>query len=163
VVTRRNKENSIGFGSTKVNKTTSSPTVTLDDLIKYGMIPEFMGRFPVIVFTDVLSTNELVKVLTNTKNNLINQYKFYFTIDGIDISFTQEALESIASKASALKTGARALKNILENSLMPHLFALPKYKDQKVVEITFTAEVFNTGSEPEFSYKSRAKKVLSAV
>jgi len=161
VITRRNKENSIGFGSTKVNKVQSS-TASVDDLIKFGMIPEFMGRFPVIVYTNVLTTPELIKVLTSTKNNLISQYKFYFTIDGIEICFTQEALESIAGKASILKTGARALKNILENSLMPHLFALPKYKEQKVVEITFTAGVFNTNASPEFSYKSKAKQVLTA-
>jgi ATP-dependent Clp protease ATP-binding subunit ClpX len=160
LVQKRNRNQKIGFDKldTKMNH-----SVTTEDLVKFGMIPEFVGRFPITVFTQPLTETDLVQVLTNTKNNLIAQYAFYFGIDGIEVQFENQALAVIAQQAIEMKTGARALRSILEHRLMPHLFALPKYKDSKVNRITFTAEVFNSGQDPIISHKqTKSTKVIKA-
>jgi ATP-dependent Clp protease ATP-binding subunit ClpX len=160
VIGRRNRENKIGFDK-KVEASSDASGATTEDLIRFGMIPEFVGRFPVSVHTQVLSVNDLVRVLTETKNSLLEQYKFYFDIDGVEVEFTPDALESIAQQAIKMKTGARALRSILESTLTPHLFALPKYKEQKVVRILFNADVFNNGKEPVVTYKPNKKAASS--
>ena len=85
--------------------------------------------------------------------DLINQFRFYFDVDGIPTDFSPEALETIAQQARELKTGARALRGILEHRLTPHLFAIPRYKRERVSKILFTAEVFSEGRDPIVSYK----------
>lgn len=160
IVNRRHREHRIGFDKT-VDAKTHNAGVTNEDLIKFGMIPEFVGRFPVTVHTQALSSQDLVSVLTDTKHNLIEQYKFYFEIDGIAIEFTADALTRIADQAIIMKTGARALRSILENKLIPHLFAIPKYKQQKIDRIQFTAEVFDCDADPVMYYKqSKSTKVM---
>lgn len=160
LVQRRNKAQQIGFD--KVLNTINH-SVTNEDLIKFGMIPEFVGRFPVSVYTQALTEEDLVHVLTNTKHNLIAQYSFYFNIDGIEIEFDESALKNIAQQAISLKTGARALRSILEHRLMPHLFSLPKYKESKVSQIKFTGEVFSNGVDPIMVYKqNKSTKVIKA-
>jgi ATP-dependent Clp protease ATP-binding subunit ClpX len=160
LVQRRSRTHAIGFDKVTAG---SDASVTNEDLIKFGMIPEFIGRFPVNVQTHALSEADLVHVLTKTKNNLIAQYSFYFNIDGIEVSFDELALQSIAQQAIALKTGARALRSILEHRLMPHLFALPKYKDSKVGHLTFTKDVFVNGADPTVAYKqTKSNKVIKA-
>jgi len=164
IVDRRHKASTIGFGSSDtVNRQSGA---TSDDLIKFGMISEFVGRFPVTVTTHALTETELVQVLTQTQHNLIQQYKFYFEVDGVEAEFTTEALTAIARSAIAQKTGARALRGILEQKLMPHLFALPKYKQDNVSKILFTAEVFSDDAEPIFTYKQvsskNSKKVIKS-
>ena len=162
ITNRRHREHRIGFDKTSEIKPDTSGA-TNEDLIKFGMIPEFVGRFPVTVHTQTLSTPDLVQVLTNTKNNLIAQYRFYFETDGIEIEFTPEALNRIAEQAIGMKTGARALRSILERNLIPHLFAIPKYKQQKIVRIQFTAEVFDCAADPVMYYKqSKSTKVIKA-
>lgn len=160
LVQRRNRAQQIGFDK---NSATANYAVTNEDLIKFGMIPEFVGRFPVSVQTQALTERDLIHVLTDTKNNLIAQYSFYFNIDGVEIEFDETALSSIAQQAISLKTGARALRSILEHKLMPHLFALPKYKESKVSLIKFTGEVFSNGVDPIISYKqTKSTKVIKA-
>lgn len=160
LVQRRTRAQQIGFDK---NSATANHAITNEDLIKFGMIPEFIGRFPVSVYTQALTETDLIHVLTNTKNNLIAQYAFYFNIDGVEIEFDETALQNIAQQAISLKTGARALRSILEHRLMPHLFALPKYKDSKVGSIKFTAEVFSNGVDPIITYKqTKSTKVIKA-
>jgi ATP-dependent Clp protease ATP-binding subunit ClpX len=157
---RRVRTHNIGFEKTESSSTQS---VTNEDLIKFGMIPEFLGRFPVSVHTRALNEQDLIYVLTKTKNNLIAQYSFYFNIDGVEIEFDEGALRSVAQQAISYKTGARALRSILEHKLMPHLFALPKYKDSKVNQIKFTKEVFVDGADPIISHKAtKSTKVIKA-
>lgn len=162
IVNRRHKEHRLGFDKTATIKT-NTIGATNEDLIKFGMIPEFVGRFPVTVHTQALTTQDLVKVLTSTKHNLIEQYRFYFETDGIGIEFTPAALESVAQQAIVMKTGARALRSILEQQLIPHLFRIPHYKQQKIERIQFTAQVFDSGAEPIMYYKqSKSNKVIKA-
>ena len=164
IVARRHKASAIGFSLTDtVNRGLGA---TSDDLIKFGMISEFVGRFPVTVTTLALTEAELVQVLTQPQHNLIQQYQFYFEVDGVAVEFTPDALTAIARGAIALKTGARALRGILEQKLMPHLFALPKYKQDKVSKILFTADVFSADAEPVITYgrtsSSNSKKVIKS-
>lgn len=162
IVSRRHKEHRLGFDKTVTVKTDTTGA-TNEDLIRFGMIPEFVGRFPVTVHTQALNTQDLVLVLTSTKHNLIEQYRFYFETDGISIEFTPEALESIAKQAIVMKTGARALRSILEQQLIPHLFRIPNYKQQKIDRIQFTAQVFDCGADPVMYYKqSKSTKVIKA-
>lgn len=128
---------SIGF-SAQVDK---PPTTELlldvlpEDLIEYGMIPEFVGRFPIIVPLHDLDEKMLVRILTEPKNCLVKQYKALFKLDEVDLIFTQEYLEEISRKAAAHKTGARGLQNLLEKALMKLQFKLPLMRDKGVREI----------------------------
>ena len=125
IVQRRKDANSIGFHG-KV----SSPEVTTEyysevstkDLITYGMIPEFIGRFGIITNVDELTTEQLIQILKEPKNSLIRQYQYLFELDGIDLAFEDDAFLSIAEKSKTLKTNARGLKNILEKTLLPYQF-----------------------------------------
>jgi ATP-dependent Clp protease ATP-binding subunit ClpX len=163
IVQRRHRTGIMGFSLSETPDVAAG--LIPEDLIKFGLIPEFVGRFPVIVNTVALTEQQLIDVLTKPQHNLISQYKFYFDVDGVPVEFTDDALRVIAHRAVALKTGARALRGILELSLMPHLFALPRYKQQKVSQILFTAEVFSEGRDPIITYKqsklSKTKVVKS--
>ena len=96
--------------------------VTTKDLIKFGLIPEFVGRFGLITNVDELSEEQLVRILIDTKNSTIKQYQYLFELDGIELSFDQDSLREIAKRAKDLKTNARGLKNIIEKILMPYQF-----------------------------------------
>lgn len=125
IIQRRKDSNGIGFGGKVTSPTQSSEyysQVNTKDLITYGMIPEFVGRFGIITNVDELTTEQLVQILKEPKNSLVAQYKYLFELDGIDLSFDDDAFLSIAEKAKELKTNARGLKNILENTLLPYQF-----------------------------------------
>jgi ATP-dependent Clp protease ATP-binding subunit ClpX len=125
IVQQRKNARSIGFGANITSDTDSSSfyqEVTTKDLIKFGLIPEFVGRFGLCINVEELSVSELVQVLKDTKNSLIKQYKYLFELDGIELIFNQESLESIATKSKELKTNARGLKNIIEKTLLPYQF-----------------------------------------
>ena len=125
VVQQRVEARSIGF-SAKITTEESASSfyneVTTKDLIKYGLIPEFVGRFGLCINVDELSVDQLVLVLRDTKNSLIRQYKYLFELDGIELIFDLDSLTSIAIKARELKTNARGLKNIIEKVLLPYQF-----------------------------------------
>jgi ATP-dependent Clp protease ATP-binding subunit ClpX len=130
VANRMSHNTSIGFGASVVNKdnievNTVMSNITVDDAIKYGMIPEFMGRFPIIAALSELSKDELVRVLSEPKNALTKQYMRLFAMDGIDLTFTKNAIEEIASLAIAKKTGARGLRAIVEETLDEMMFEAP--------------------------------------
>jgi ATP-dependent Clp protease ATP-binding subunit ClpX len=125
LINNRLAEKSIGF-TAKINNITEDVNqyekVTTKDLIQYGFIPEFIGRFGLITSVEELSTDDLVKVLGSTKNSLIKQYQYIFKLDGLDLEFQETALKKIALKSKELKTNARGLKNIIEKILLPYQF-----------------------------------------
>lgn len=99
------------------------------DLVEYGLIPEFLGRFPNIISTESLDLDHLVQVLTKPKNAIIKQYKYLFAMSGVQFHVTDGALRAIARKAMAKKTGARGLRSILEKVLMETMFVVPLYEE----------------------------------
>lgn len=125
LINNRLAEKSIGFTAnvnTVKEDVNQYDKVTTKDLIQFGFIPEFIGRFGLITSVEELSTDDLVKVLDSTKNSLIKQYQYIFKLDGLDLEFQDAALKKIASKSKELKTNARGLKNIIEKILLPYQF-----------------------------------------
>ena len=126
-----------------------------EDLLKYGLIPEFVGRLPVIATLDDLNEEALVKVLTEPKNALLKQYKTLFEMEDVKLTITDDALKAIAKKAIERKTGARGLRAIMEENLLDLMYDIPDKKD--VTEIIIDAEVINNGSAPEYIRKKHKK------
>ncbi|HEY8542655.1 MAG TPA: ATP-dependent Clp protease ATP-binding subunit ClpX, partial [Pseudothermotoga sp.] len=110
--------------------------VTPDDLVQYGMIPEFVGRFPVIATLDDLSEEDLVRILNEPKNAIIKQYKKLLQLDNIELEITTDALYAIARKALKKGTGARALKSVFEEIMIDIMFEIPSSKDIEKVIVT---------------------------
>lgn len=125
IVQQRKDARGVGFAAsipTEKELSNYYQDVTTKDLIKYGLIPEFVGRFGLHISVEELTTEQLVHVLKNTKNSLIKQYQYMFDLDRIELVFEDESLELIAEKAKELKTNARGLKNIIEKTLLPYQF-----------------------------------------
>ena len=137
IINNRKTGTSIGFGAEIKNnkKETELSSVTPDDLIKFGMIPEFIGRFTTTVNVNDLSKPDLIKVLTQIKNNYIEQYKYLFSLDDIKLVFTEDAIDQLAENTLKLKTGARGLHTELERVLMVHMFYTKLYREQNTKEI----------------------------
>ena len=128
IVKNRVQGTSIGFGAQVESNTDANLSLTTpDDLVKYGMIPEFVGRFPNWVSLQELSKEDLVHILTGVKNNFVEQYKWLFAEDGVELQFTELALDTIAERTLSSKTGARGLHSELERVLMPHMYNLKRY------------------------------------
>lgn len=142
IIAKRKTGTGIGFGATIVDKTKDSELneVCPDDLTKFGMIPEFVGRFTTTVSINELSKEQLIYVLTNVKNSYINQYKYLFELDGIELTFDDSALEQIAENTLKYKTGARGLHTEIERILMPHMFNIRKYKENNLAKININQE-----------------------
>ncbi len=161
IVARRGKETSIGFGA-KVSGPDERgigeiiKDVQPEDLLKYGLIPEFVGRMPVIATLSDLSEDALVKVLTEPKNALLKQYATLFEMEDVKLTVTDEALRAIAKKAIERKTGARGLRAILEENLMNLMYEIPDKKD--VVEIIIDEAVINDSKEPKFVLGDKTQK-----
>jgi ATP-dependent Clp protease ATP-binding subunit ClpX len=139
IIDRRiNNNNSIGFTANSKNSQVDRTKFSTEDFIKFGMIPEFTGRFPIITHVDELDLDSLVRILLEPKNNLIKQMQFYFDIDNIELTFTDGAVLAIAEEANKMKSGARGLKGILESLLQPYLFNIESYKksNKKKIEVT---------------------------
>lgn len=142
VISTRENGTSIGFSANikdaKIEGDLSK--VTPDDLTKYGMIPEFIGRFTTTVSISELNKDQLIHVLTKVKNNYIEQYKYLFKLDGIELIFTEDALDQIAENTLTLKTGARGLHTEIERVLMPHMYDIKQYKDSKIKTLSINKE-----------------------
>jgi ATP-dependent Clp protease ATP-binding subunit ClpX len=124
--------------------------VSPDDLTKFGMIPEFIGRFTTTVSIQNLTKDQLIQVLTGVKNNYIDQYKYLFSLDNINLTFSEDALAEIAENTLKLKTGARGLHTEIERVLMPHMFHTAKYRENNVTELNITKElILNPKSQYE--------------
>lgn len=138
IIANRQSGTGMGFGAVVEQAEPDRTQVSPEDFVKFGMIPEFTGRFPVTVYTEALDKAALVRILTGTKSSLIKQMQFYFESDNVDLEFTDSAVEAIAEKALEMDVGARGLRAILEKILMPYMFALGELKKQKVKKITIT-------------------------
>lgn len=151
----------IGFGgeikTDKVEKTNIFKQVIPKDLIKFGMVPEFVGRLPVITVLEELDEESLVSILTEPKNALIKQYKKLFDYDDIELEINDDALVEIAKKAIAQKTGARGLRSILEGVLMKTMYLVPS--DGSIARVTVTKECVTDKAEPIFT--NRRNKVVT--
>jgi ATP-dependent Clp protease ATP-binding subunit ClpX len=142
VIKHRAEGSGIGFGvDVKTTDQGKLDDLEPDDLVKFGMIPEFVGRFPTWVGLTELTKEQLVHVLTEIRNSLIAQYTYLFETDGVKLRFSDEALLEIATNASKRKTGARSLQAELERILMPHMFSLKEYAKQKITEVEITTEL----------------------
>jgi len=143
IINNRENGTSIGFGAEiKDNRKESELTnVSPDDLVKFGMIPEFIGRFTTTVSVSDLNKEELIKVLKEVKNNYIDQYKYLLSLDNIAIDFNEDALDQLAENCLKLKTGARGLHTEIERTLMPHMFNTKKYRENNVTEINIDRDL----------------------
>jgi len=163
LIDSRGKGSSIGFGA-KVKNLKEQPLSEImkllepEDLIKYGLIPEFIGRMPIIATLDDLDEKSLIKILKEPKNSLIKQYKRLFDFEEVDLEFKDEAIVEIARKAISKKTGARGLRSILENILLKTMFNLPDMED--VIKVTVDASAVKGATEPIITY---GKKTSTSV
>ena len=155
VIARRGAEISIGFGA-KVKHFQEQSTGELikslepEDLIKYGLIPEFVGRMPVLATLEDLDEHSLVKILKEPKNSLLKQYEKLFEFDNVQLIFKDDAISEIAKKAIHKKTGARGLRSIIEHLLLKTMFKLPTMED--VVQVIVDQSVVKNNSEPHIIY-----------
>jgi len=140
VKNRLKKKKGLGFTNIAPPITNIETDYTTEDFIEYGMIPEFIGRFSVKTYTKELLESELKTVLSDAKNNILDEYKFYFTVDNIELSFTEDFLEHVAHQAKNDKTGVRGLRSICDSIMTPHLYLLPEYKKRRVAKITFNQD-----------------------
>jgi ATP-dependent Clp protease ATP-binding subunit ClpX len=142
VIERRTNGGGIGFSASvkDMKKDGGMSNVTPDDLTRFGMIPELIGRFTTAVSIEDLTKEELISVLTNVKNNYIEQYKYLLSIDNIELEFSDDALDQIAENTIKLKTGARGLHSEIERVLMPHMFNTRKYRENNVTKININQE-----------------------
>ncbi len=123
-----------------------------EDLIKYGLIPEFVGRLPVVATLEELDTDALVRILTEPKNSLTKQYEKLFDMEGVEVDFREDALRAVAKKAMERKTGARGLRSILESVLLQTMYDLPS--SQSVAKVVVDASVIEGENEPMLVYES---------
>ena len=134
----------MGFAANIGAAASTEITVVPDDLVRYGMIPEFVGRFCTYVGLQDLTKPELIHILTGVKSNLVAQYQWLFEEDGIDLEFDTESLDLIAERTLQTRTGARGLHNELERVLLPHMFDLPRYRKQDIVKVMINKTQVNT-------------------
>lgn len=156
IVDKRKDASSIGFNS-QLRSSEGSYTEIIkelqpDDLIKYGLIPEFVGRLPIVTALDPLDEDALVRILKEPKNALVSQYKKLFDMDGVELDFEEDAVRAIARKAYSLKTGARGLRTIIENAVLGLMYDVPS--DAEIVKITITADTINNNRLPIVTKKS---------
>lgn len=162
VIERRVTSNAgIGFGAVVYDKSTKKinirEQVEAQDVIKYGVIPEFMGRFPIIVGLDALTEDQLVQVLTEPKNSIVAQFKKLFKLDGVELIISDSALEQIARKATTDETGARGLRSVIEKSLLQIQFKLPKLASQGLHSVHITDEFILGNEEPILVFDEQEK------
>lgn len=143
LIRNRLKGTTIGFNAEVKTITDDAfmDKVTPDDLTKFGMIPEFIGRFATSIHVDDLTKDQLIQVLTKVKNNYIEQYTYLFSLDSIKLKFAKDAIGQIAENCLTLKTGARGLQTEIEKTLMPHMFNVSKYKKKGIKEINITKDL----------------------
>ncbi len=160
IVSNRLQGKAMGFGA-KVTAPDERKTGELlaevepEDLLKFGLIPEFVGRLPVIATLEDLDEDALVKILSEPKNALLKQYQRLFEMENVKLTFTEDAKRAIARKAIARKTGARGLRSIMEDILLDTMFELPSFEG--VEEVVVNAETVENGARPLFIYTDRVR------
>lgn len=162
IITQRGKVSSIGF-SADVNPCDERRSgevlkeIEPEDLLKFGLIPEFVGRLPVLATLDDLDEDALVRILTEPRNALVKQYQRLFEIENVSLSFAEEAIRSIARKAIERKTGARGLRSIMESILLETMFELPGLEG--VEEVVVSSEVVEGHARPLYIYTDRTDDI----
>jgi ATP-dependent Clp protease ATP-binding subunit ClpX len=145
IVKNRIQGTAMGFGAQlTTDAIVDYEIVSPDDLVKYGMIPEFVGRFSSSVSLHGLTKDQLISILTKVKHNFVEQYQWLFDQDGVALSFENESLDLIAERTLKTKTGARGLHSELERILLPHMYDLPRYRKQKISTVAITLKLVNT-------------------
>ncbi len=162
IVQRRSASSSLGFGGEvhgkkELDEIDWMKDVTPHDLVKYGLIPELVGRIPVITALNALDEDALVRILREPKNSLLNQYKKLFDLDKVDLEFTEDALVAVAKKTLERKTGARGLRSIMEDILMPLMYQVPS--DYTIEKVVITKETVENGAAPQVTYNQDRKPV----
>lgn len=162
IIEKRSSSSSMGFGAevkSKVQLDTTSwmKDVTPHDLVKYGMIPELVGRLPIVAALDGLDEDALVRILTEPKNSMISQYRKLFQLDKVDLEFQPEALKAIARKTIERRTGARGLRSVIEHFLTDLMYNVPS--DFTIEKITITPETVLNGAKPVVVYNPDRKPV----
>ena len=164
-IQRRTDSSSLGFGS-KLRDTSAQEKQNLlrkvepDDLVKFGLIPELIGRLPVVTVLDPLDEDALIRVLKEPKNSVIKQYQALMQMDNVDLEFTDEALRAVAKKTIERKSGARGLRSVMESILIPIMYQVPS--DPTIVKVTITPETV-AGGEPVLEYGAVRKRYKSTV
>ena len=160
VISRRVGRSTIGFGADIKSKDKRAISELLaavqpEDLIRYGLIPEFVGRLPVLATLEELSVDALVEILVTPKNALVKQYRRLFELDGVSLKFTPEALRAVATRALAHKAGARGLRAILENAMLDIMYEVPSEPNLK--EVVVNEDVILKGERPLLLYQKEAE------
>ncbi len=170
IIETRLDRKGIGFNSEIADKEKRNVGETLrhvlpQDFIKYGMIPEFIGRVPVVVSLNELDKDALIRILTEPRNAMVKQYQGLFGLDDVELAFTDEAIEAIADKTIMRKTGARGLRAIMEDTMMDLMFRIPS--DENVTSCLVTKEAVEGTAEPELTFRddlrSRRKRRLGMI
>ena len=164
-ISARVKSSSLGFGAEVTGKKDMSLTkafhmVEPDDLVKYGIIPELVGRLPVIAVLDELDEDALIKILVEPKNAIVKQYSYLFSLDGIELEIEKDALREIAKKSIERKTGARGLRTILESILNETMFEAPS--DEELVRVVVTADCINGDAKPQLVHGEKKRKTAKS-
>jgi len=165
IIQDRSEKSSIGFAAQVRSKDDSKnlgeifKQIEPDDLVKYGLIPEFVGRLPVVATLEELDENSLVKILTEPKNSLTKQYEKLFDMEDVRLEFREDALRAVAKKGMERRTGARGLRSILEKVLLDTMYDLPSMEG--VTKVAIDAAVVDGESEPLLIYESQEKKAAS--
>ena len=157
IIDARMGQSSIGFGAELIEKNEKNvgellKQVLPQDLVKFGLIPEFVGRVPITVSLELLDENALVRILTEPKNALIKQYRKLFHYDEVELKVTDEAVAAIAKKSFERKTGARGLRAIMENIMMDVMYEIPS--DDSIACCTITKDTVEKGTPPELEYRT---------
>ncbi len=158
IIRRRTAGNTLGFASdvkSKVGRSTALKHIQPEDLLKYGLIPEFIGRLPVVATLDELDEHALIQILTEPKNALVKQYQRLFEMEDVRVKFTEEALRAVAKQALSRKLGARGLRSILEEVMLDLMYELPSQQDIK--EVVIPAETITRGEQPLVVYEHKAE------
>ena len=167
IIQDRSEKSSIGFGAEIKSKSDGENVGEVlrdlepEDLIRYGLIPEFVGRLPIVATLDELDEEALVSILTEPKNALVKQYHKLLKIEGVDLEIREDALRAVSKKAMDRKTGARGLRSILENSLLDTMYELPSMEGVKKVIVD--ASVIKDGSRPLYIYEESEQKTASTT
>ena len=165
IIQDRSEKSGIGFGAEIKSKSDGQNVGEVlrelepEDLIRYGLIPEFVGRLPIVATLDELDEAALVSILTEPKNALVKQYYKLLRLEGVDLEIREDALRAVSKKAMERKTGARGLRSILENALLDTMYELPSMEGVK--KVTVDASVITDGARPLYIYEESDKKTAS--
>jgi ATP-dependent Clp protease ATP-binding subunit ClpX len=159
VVNKRiNNKPSMGFNGNPEKTKTSLTNVVSQDVIKWGMIPELVGRMPQITVLEELTEEQLVRAMTEPKNSIISQFETLFKMDNVELNVEDSACRAIARKCISMQLGARGLRSELETVLLKTQFVLPDLAAENVVKVTLTEETVTEGKEPVLLYGTKRKK-----